>query len=83
MKGIYCAPLLVCCALLLCSEVGTPTPADVSNQQVGVDGNRHTALTPSWVPQPSDIGRVEEQRLLTAVKVAQKALIETPKDATA
>ena len=48
-----------------------------------MDGNRHNALTPSWVPHPSDIARVEEQRLLAAVKAAQTALIDAPKDATA
>lgn len=83
MKGIYWTVLLVCCALFLCSEVGKSTFADASNPQVGVDGNRQNALTPSWVPQPSDIGRVQEQRLLAAVKAAQNALIEAPKDATA
>ena len=87
MKGIYRGLILVCCTLLLCSEVGESALADDSNQQVGVtdksDGNRQNALMPSWVPQPSDIGRVEEQRLLTAVKAAQKALIDAPKDATA
>ena len=50
---------------------------------MGVDGTKHNALTPSWVPQPSDIGHVEEQRLLAAVKTAQKALREAPEDATA
>ena len=87
MKGIYRGLILVCCTLLLCSEIRESALADDSNQQVGVtdksDGNRQNALMPSWVPQPSDMGHVEEQRLLAAVKAVQKALIETPKDATA
>ena len=87
MKGIYSALLLVCGTLLLCSGVGESALADDSHQQVGVTGEsggkEQNALPPSWVPQPSDIGRVEEQRLLAAVKAAQKALIEAPKDATA
>ena len=37
----------------------------------------------SGCPQPSDIGHVEEQRLLAAVKTAQQTLIAAPKDATA
>ena len=87
MKGIYCALLLVCCTLLLCSEANELALADDANQQVGVtdesDGNRQSALTPSWVPQPSDMEHVKEQRLLATVKASQKALIEAPKDATA
>ena len=87
MKGIYWALLLVCCLLILCSEVGTSALADDSNQKVDVtdtsNGNRHNTLTPSWVPHPSDIAHVEEQRLLAAIKTAQDALIDAPKDATA
>ena len=83
MKGIYCVLLLGCCTLLLYSEIGTSARADDSNRQVDIDGKRHTALMPSWVPQPSDIKHVKEQRLLTAVKVAQQALIEAPKADTA
>ena len=87
MKGIYCVLLLVCCTLLLYSEVGKSALADDSNQQVGVtdesEGKEQNALTPNWIPQPSDIEHVEEQRLLTTIKIAQKALIKTPKDATA
>ena len=83
MKGAYWAVFLVCCTLHLYSEVAESARADDSNQQVGVDGNRHDALTPSWVPQPSDIVSVEEQRLVAAVKTAQKALMDAPKDATA
>ena len=83
MKGIYCVLLLGCCTLLLSSAIGTSALADDSNQQIGADGNRHNALMPSWVPQPSDIEHVEEQRLFAAVKTAQQALIDAPKDATA
>ncbi|RKU19300.1 hypothetical protein C6500_11410 [Candidatus Poribacteria bacterium] len=87
MKGIYCVLLLVCGILLLYSEVGKSTLADDSNQPVGVtdesEGKEQNTLTPNWVPQPSDIEHVEEQRLLTTVKIAQNALIEAPKDATA
>ena len=83
MKGIYCVLLLGCCTLLLCSEVAESALADDSNQQVDANGNRHNARMPSWVPQPSDIEHVEEQRLLAAVKAAQQALIEAPKAATA
>lgn len=83
MKGIYWVLLLVCCVLFLCSEVGNRVLADASNQKVDADGNRHNALIPSWVPQPSDMAHVEEQQLLAAVKTAQTALIEASKDATA
>ncbi len=84
MKAIHSALLLVYCILLSYSEVGNRLHADDSNQQVGVtdasNRNRHNALTPSWVPQPSDIAHVKEQRLLATVKTAQKALIEARKD---
>ncbi len=83
MKGIYGVLLLVCCFLLLCSEVRNRVLADDSNQKVDTDGTRHNALMPNWVPQPSDMVHVEEQRLLAAVKTAQTALIAAPKDATA
>ena len=87
MKGIYSALLLVCGILLLCSKVGESVPVDDSHQQIGgmdeSEGKEQNACIPNWVPQPSDIAHVEEQRLLTTVKTAQKALIETPKDATA
>ena len=82
MKGIYFALLLVCCTLLLCSEVGVFALAGDSNQQVS-EGNKQNTLLPDWVPQPSDIERVEERRLLAVVKAAQKTLVEAPKDATA
>ena len=82
MKGNYYAPFLVCCMLLFCAEAGAFALADDSPQQVGSEGNKHNTLTPHWVPQPSDIERVEEQRLLAAVAAAQKRLIEAPKDAT-
>ena len=82
MKGIYEVLLLVCCVLLFCNEVGNRVLADDSNQKVDADGNRHNALMPNWVPQPHDMAHVEEQRLLAAVKTAQTALIEAPKDAT-
>ena len=84
MRGIYCAMLLGCCFLLFCSEVEVLALVDDSNQQVGVtaesEGKAQNTLTPKWVPQPSDIAHVKEQRLLGAVKTAQKALIEAPKD---
>ena len=87
MKGIYSALLLVCGILLLCSEVGESILADDSHQLVrGTDesvGKARNAFTPSWVPQPSDIAHVEEQRLLVAVNAAQQALIDAPKDASA
>ncbi len=83
MKGIYGVLLLVCCVLHLYSEIGESALADDSNQKVDADGNRHNVLTPNWVPQPSDMARVEEQRLLAVVKTAQTALIDAPKDATA
>jgi len=87
MKGAYSALLLVCCTLFLYSEVGASALVDDSNQQIGVTdkstGKEQNTLTPDWVPQPSDIEHVEEQRLLTTLKTAQKALIETSKDATA
>ena len=87
MKGIYSVLLLVCCTLLLYSEVGKSAFADDSNQQVGgtdeSEGKAQNASIPNWVPQPIDIEHVEEQRLLVTVKAAQKALIEVPKDATA
>lgn len=87
MQGIHSALLLVCCILLSYSEVGNLILAVDSNQQVGVtdasNRDRHHALMPSWVPQPSDVEHVGEQRLLAAVKTAQKALIEASKDATA
>ena len=77
MKGIYCALFLVCCTLILCNEVQAFALADES------ESNKRSVGTPDWVPQPSDIGLVEEQRLLAVVKAAQKTLVETPKDATA
>ena len=87
MKGIYCALLLVCCILFLRSKVGELALADNSSQQVGVtgqsEGDPQKARIPDWVPQPSDIGNVEEQRLLAAVEVAQNRLVEAPKDASA
>ena len=87
MKGTYSALLLVCCALFLYSGVGESALADDSNQQVGVTdeskGKARNTLTPNWVPQPSDIEHVEEQRLLATVKTAQQALMKAPKDATA
>ena len=87
MKGIYCALLLVCCTLLLCSEVGEFVLADDSGQQVvgtgESEGNKQNRFTPNWVPQPSDMDRVEEQRLLAVVEAAQKRLVEASKDATA
>ena len=77
MKGIcYCALLLVCCTLFLCSEVKAIALADDSNERVDVtgesEGNKHNARVPDWVPQPSDIGRVEEQRLLAAVAMQHR-----------
>lgn len=87
MKEIYWVLLLACGILLLCSEVGESILADDSHQLVrGTDesvGQARDAFTPSWMPQPSDIAQVEEQRLLAAVKTAQTALIDAPKDATA
>lgn len=77
MKGIYCALFLVCCTLILCNEVRAFALADKS------ESNKRNVGTPDWVPQPSDIGLVEEQRLLAVVKTAQNTLVETPKDATA
>ena len=77
MKGIYCALFLVCCTLSLCNEVRAFALADKS------ESNTRNAGTPDWVPQPSDIGLIEERRLLAVVKAAQKTLVETPKDATA
>ena len=77
MKGIYRALLLVFCAVILCVEVQAFALADE------LESNRQNVVIPNWVPQPSDIGRVEERRLLAAVKAAQQTLIETPKDATA
>ena len=87
MKGICCVLLLVCCIVFLCSEVGAIAVADDSHQQIGVrgesEGNTENARIPDWVPQPIDIERVEEQRLLAAVAAAQKTLAAAPKDATA
>ena len=77
MKGIYWALLLVFCAVILCSEVRVFVLADEP------ESSKQNALIPDWVPQPSDIAHVEEQRLLAVVKAAQKTLVETPKDATA
>ena len=82
MKRIYCGLILVCCTLFLCSAVGEFALADNSSQQVDIT-NKQSALTPNWVPQPSDIGHIEEQRLIAVVKAAQKTLVEAPKDATA
>ena len=83
MKGTYSALLLVCFALFLYSEVGEAAFAGDSNQQVGVtdesEGKERNTFTPNWVPQPSDIEQVEEQRLLAAVKTAQQALMKAPK----
>ena len=87
MKEICCALLLVCCTLFRCSGIGTIALADDSHQWVSVtgesEGNKENASMPDWVPQPSDIERVEEQRLLDAVAAAQKTLVAAPKDATA
>ena len=83
MKGNYCSLLLVCCTLLLCSKIGTLVLADDAPQQAGSAGNKQNAITPNWVPQPSDIEHVEEQRLLAVVEAAQKRLVEAPKDTTA
>ena len=83
MKGNYYAPFLVCCMLLFSAEAGAFALANDSSQQVGSEENKHNTLMPNWVPQPSDIERVEEQRLLVAVEAAQKRLVEVPKDATA
>ena len=77
MTGIYWALLLVFCAVILCSEVQMFVLAEES------ESSKQNVGTPDWVPQPSDIGSVEEQRLLAVVKAAQKTLVETPKDATA
>ena len=77
MKGIYCALLLVFCTLILCNEVRAFVLADKS------ESNKRNVGAPDWVPQPSDIGLVEEQRLLAVVKTAQNTLVEIPKDATA
>ena len=77
MKGIYRALLLVFCTLILCSEVRVFALADES------ESNKRNVGAPDWVPQPSDIGLVEERRLLAVVKAAQHTLVETPKDATA
>ena len=87
MKGIYCALFWICCTLGIHSVVGEFAFADDSHQEVSdteaSQGKKQEAHLPDWVPQPSDIGRVEEPRLLNVVKAAQKALIEAPKDATA
>ena len=87
MKGIYCVLLSVCSPLLICSGVVVIALAADSNPQVSVtresEGNRQNGLTPSWVPQPSGMEYLEEQRLLATVRTAQKALAEAPKDATA
>lgn len=83
MKGVYCALLLMCGTLLLYNEIEKSALVDNPNQEVGVTEDRQNTPTPSWMPQPSDIAHVKEQRLLAAVDAAQKALIETPKDATA
>ena len=87
MRGISAALLLVCWTLLLYGRIGEPALADDSNQQGDVReesiGSRQNTFTPGWVPQPSDMAHVEEQRLLAAVKAAQKRLIEAPKAATA
>ena len=83
MKGIYCVLLLVCSPLLICSGVVVIALAADSNPQVSVtresEGNRQNGLTPSWVPQPSGMEYLEEQRLLATVRTAQKALAEAPK----
>ena len=76
MKGIYWALLLVFCSVILCSEVRMFVLADES------ESSEQNVDIPDWMPQPSDIARVEEQRLLAVVKAAQKTLIKTPKDAT-
>ena len=76
MKGIYCALLLVCCILLLRSDVSVFALEGDSNRQVN-------ARIPNWVPQPQDIEHVEEKRLLAVVNAAQNTLVDTPKDATA
>ena len=87
MKSIYCTLLLVCCTLLLCGEVRESLLADDASQRVRgtgeSEGSKQNTLLPDWVPQPSDIGHVEEQRLLVVVKAAQKTLITAPEDATA
>ena len=87
MKGIYCALLLVCCTLLLCSDAGVLALEGDSNQQVGVTnestGNTLNTLIPNWIPQPQDIKHVEEDRLLAVVKAAQNTLVNASKDATA
>ena len=83
MKGNYCALFLVCCILFLCSNTGVFAFADDSSQQVGPAGNKQNALIPNWVPQPSDIEHVEEERLLAVVEAAQQRLVEAPKDANA
>ena len=87
MKGIYWGLFLVCYTLFLYSEVGESALADDANRQVGVtdesEGKAQNILTPNWMPQPSDIEHVEEQRLLATVKTAQQALMKAPKDATA
>ena len=83
MKGNYYALFLVCCLLLFCTEAGAFALANDSSPQIGSEGVKHRTLMPNWVPQPSDIERVEEHRLLAAVETAQKRLVEAPKDATA
>ena len=83
MKGVYWVLFLVCCSLCLYNEVAESALADDSHQEGGADGNRHNTLTPNWIPQPSDMAHVKEQRLLAAVKTAQKVLMDAPQDATA
>ena len=87
MKRIFCASLLICCTLLPYCEIGEFAFADDASRQVSVtsesEGNKQRERLPDWVPQPSDIGIVEERRLLAAVETAQKRLVAAPKDATA
>ncbi len=87
MKGIRCVLLLIFCILFLCTKMGAIALADDSDQRVETTGEsegiKKNTRIPDWVPQPSDLELVKEQRLLAAVDAAQKTLVDAPKDASA
>ena len=80
MKGVYCTLHYLVFSSLLIFYAQTIELA-FGASQLKVD--RQNDPTSNWVPMPSDIGQLKEERLLATIKSAQKKLVNTPKDATA
>ena len=80
MKGVYCTLHYLVFSSLLIFYAQTIELA-YGTSQLKVD--KQNDPTSNWVPMPSDIGQLKEERLLATIKSAQKKLVNTPKDATA